>query len=137
MSQELSSTRQSRDSSRKAPPTIIVIFGASGDLTARKLLPGLYNLGFDDLLSEHFHLIGYGRSEMSDEAFRQSMQDAIRKHSRRPLNEEIWGQMSGNLHYHAGPYDAPDSFDRLSKRIGAIESSIGTETQCLFYVSTP
>ena len=137
MSQELSSTRRNRDSSRKAPPTIIVIFGASGDLTARKLLPGLYNLGFDDLLSEDFHLIGYGRSEMSDEAFRQSMGDAIGKHSRRPLNEEIWGQMSGNLHYHAGPYDAPDSFDRLSKRIGAIESSIGTETQCLFYVSTP
>ena len=77
MSQELSSTRQSRDSSRKAPPTIIVIFGASGDLTARKLLPGLYNLGFDDLLSEDFHLIGYGRSEMSDEAFRQNMGDAI------------------------------------------------------------
>ena len=137
MSQELSSTRQSRDSSRKAPPTIIVIFGASGDLTARKLLPGLYNLGFDDLLSDDFHLIGYGRSEMSDEAFRQSMGDAIGKHSRRPLNEEIWGQMSSNLHYHAGPYDAPDSFDRLSQRISAIESSIGTETQCLFYVSTP
>ena len=94
MLQELSSTRQRRDSSRKAPPTIIVIFGASGDLTARKLLPGLYNLGLDGLLSEHFHLIGYGRSELSDEAFRQSMRDAIWKHSRRPLNEEIWGQMS-------------------------------------------
>ena len=137
MSQELSSTRQKRDSSRNAPPTIIVIFGASGDLTARKLLPGLYNLGFDDLLSEHFHLIGYGRSEMSDEAFRQSMGDAIGKHSRRPLNEEIWEPMSGNLHYHAGPYDDPDSFDRLSKRIGKIENSIGIETQCLFYISTP
>ena len=129
--------RKNRDADRKVPPTIIVIFGASGDLTARKLIPGLYNLGLDDLLPKHFHLIGYGRSEVTDECFRQSMRDAIWKHSRRSLNEEIWGQMSGNLHYHVGPYDDPGSYDRLSKRIDEIETSVGSATQCLFYVSTP
>ena len=90
MEQENASFRQGLDSGHKAPPTIIVIFGASGDLTARKLVPALYNLGADGLLPDDFHLIGYGRSELSDEAFCNDMREAIGKFSRRPLDDEIW-----------------------------------------------
>ena len=64
-------------SHRGAAPTVIVIFGASGDLTARKLMPALYNLGVDNLLPADFFFIGYGRSEIADDAFRSSMLEAV------------------------------------------------------------
>ena len=64
-------------SHRGAFPTAIVIFGASGDLTARKLMPALYNLGVDNLLPADFFFIGYGRREMVDDAFRSSMLEAV------------------------------------------------------------
>lgn len=124
-------------STRNMSSTILVIFGASGDLTARKLLPALYNLGVDSLLPEHFHLIGYGRSPMSDDAFRDSMRKAVVEYSRRPLEEGLWSRMAPNLRYHAGPYDDLASFESLAKIIDEIEHAAGCETQCLFYVSTP
>lgn len=125
------------DTARKAPATILVIFGASGDLTARKLAPGLYNLGVDGLLPEDFHLIGYGRSPMSDEAFREAMKQAVAKHSRRPLEEEIWNKLAANFRYHAGSYADADSFAALAKTIEEVEQASDREAQSLFYVSTP
>ena len=70
---------------RGTPPTLVVIFGASGDLCARKLVPAIYNLAVDNLLSADFYLIGYGRKAIADDAFRQETQDDIKKFSRRPL----------------------------------------------------
>ena len=66
---------------RGAPPTIVVIFGASGDLTARKLVPAIFNLGVDNLLPGEFHLIGFGRKPIEDEQFREIMDEAIGEHS--------------------------------------------------------
>ncbi len=122
---------------RGAPPTVVVIFGASGDLTARKLVPAIFNLGVDNLLPSDFRLIGYSRSEMSDDAFRESMDAAIEEHSRRPLNKEIWERARQHTTYHAGGYDDPDSFAELAKKIDKIESDLGREVQRVFYISTP
>lgn len=122
---------------RGAPPTVVVIFGASGDLTARKLVPAIFNLGLDNLLPGDFHLIGYSRSEMSDDAFRQSLDEAIGEHSRRPLNPEVWERVRQNTTYHAGGYDAPESFAALAEKIDTIERGLGREVQRLFYISTP
>ena len=102
---------------RGAPPTVVVIFGASGDLTARKLVPAIFNLGVDNLLPGDFHLIGYGRKPMEDAAFQATMDAAIEEHSRRALNKEIWGRVRQNMHYHAGAYDAPEAFVALAKRL--------------------
>src|SRR3954466_6170929 len=63
---------------RGAPPTVVVIFGASGDLTARKLIPAVYNLGFDGLLPADFFLVGYGRKSIPDDEFRGLAADAIK-----------------------------------------------------------
>ena len=64
---------------RGAPPTVVVIFGASGDLTARKLIPAVYNLAFDNLLPADFFLVGYGRTSIPDEEFRKIAADAIKE----------------------------------------------------------
>ncbi len=122
---------------RGAPPTVVVIFGASGDLTARKLIPAIYNLACDNLLPSDFHLVGYGRSEVPDEEFRKVAREAIGKFSRRPLREEIWKGVDERTGYQAGGYDDPEAFVRLRRRIEAIERESGHEVQALFYVSTP
>jgi len=122
---------------RGAPPTVVVIFGASGDLTARKLIPAVYNLGVDNLLPTDFHLVGYGRKEIPDEEFRRLAADSIREFSRRALVDEVWDRISANTTYVAGGYDELAAFDRLARHLEAIERQVGREVQVLFYISTP
>ena len=122
---------------RGAPPTVIVIFGASGDLTARKLIPAIYNLGHDNLLPPDFHLIGFGRKPVPDEEFRGHAEAAIREFSRRPLAPEFWSRVAARTTYLAGDYDERAAYDRLHERIRQLEAAAGRELQSLFYVSTP
>ncbi len=122
---------------RGAPPTVVVIFGASGDLTARKLIPAVYNLGVDNLLPTDFHLVGYGRKEIPDDEFRTLAADAIKEFSRRELDDEVWGRIAGNTTYVAGGYDDPEAFVRLADHIAKIERQVGRDVQALFYISTP
>lgn len=122
---------------RGAPPTSVVIFGASGDLTARKLIPAVYNLAADNLLPPDFHLIGYGRKKISNEAFRELAVKAIKEFSRRELKADVWERISARTTYIAGGYDDPDAFQRLADHLAAIESEVGRDMQPLFYVSTP
>ena len=109
---------------RGAPPTVVVIFGASGDLTARKLVPAIFNLGVDNLLPGEFHLIGYGRKHIEDDDFRALMDEAIEKHSRRPLNKEIWERVRQNMSYHSGGYDEAAAFVSLAAKIDEIEKGL-------------
>lgn len=122
---------------RGAPPTVVVIFGASGDLTARKLIPAVFNLSYDNLLPADFYLVGYGRKPIPDEEFRGLATDAIKEFSRRELNDVVWGRVAANTSYVAGGYDEPAAFERLALHIDAIEKKIGREVQALFYISTP
>ncbi|MGK0310390.1 MAG: glucose-6-phosphate 1-dehydrogenase, partial [Lentimonas sp.] len=122
---------------RGAPPTVVVIFGASGDLTARKLVPAIFNLCLDNLLPNEFHLVGFGRKPIEDEQFRETMDEAIDKHSRRSLSKEIWERVRQNTTYHNGGYDAEDAFISLAEKIDQIERDLGRAVQRLFYISTP
>ena len=122
---------------RGAPPTVVVIFGASGDLTARKLIPAVYNLGFDNLLPADFYLVGYGRKAIPDDEFRTLAADAIKEYSRRELSQDVWGRIAAHTSYVAGGYDDKPAFDRLAQHIAALEKNIGREVQTLFYISTP
>lgn len=122
---------------RGAPPTVVVIFGASGDLTARKLIPAVYNLSHDNLLPADFYLVGYGRKAIPDEEFRTLASEAIKEFSRRELNSEVWGRVAAHTTYVAGGYDDKPAFDRLAAHIDAIEKKLGREVQRLFYISTP
>ncbi len=122
---------------RGAPPTAVVIFGASGDLTARKLIPAVYNLAADNLLPADFHLVGYGRKEIPDEEFRQLAADAIKEFSRREMNDEVWQRVAERTSYVAGGYDDPAAFEKLAEHLKQIDEKVGREVQPLFYISTP
>ncbi|HET7536898.1 MAG TPA: glucose-6-phosphate dehydrogenase [Candidatus Didemnitutus sp.] len=122
---------------RGSPPTAVVIFGASGDLTARKLIPAIYNLAYDGLLPADFYLIGYGRKPIPDAEFQKLAADAIREFSRRELKEDVWARLAARTIYVSGGYDEKAAFDRLAARIGELEKGIGQQLQALFYISTP
>ena len=83
----------------KPPATLLVIFGASGDLTSRKLIPALCNLAEDQYLPENFIVIGSSRSKLSDDEFRAKVYEGIQKYSRRPISPAVWQRFSENLHY--------------------------------------
>ena len=122
---------------RSIPPTVIVIFGASGDLTSRKLVPALFNLSVDRLLPKRFFLIGYGRKTVSDDDFRSSLKESLAAHSRRPIDETVWEKIAPGVSFHSGSYDNPESFEQLKDKISEIEKEEGEPIQCIFYLSTP
>ncbi|HTO03170.1 MAG TPA: glucose-6-phosphate dehydrogenase [Opitutus sp.] len=122
---------------RGAPPTVVVIFGASGDLTARKLIPAVYNLGYDGLLPADFFLVGYGRKSIPNEEFRALATEAIKEFSRRELDDEVWSRIASQTSYVAGGYDDKAAFDRLAAHISELEKNLGRDVQTLFYISTP
>jgi len=122
---------------RGAPPTAIVIFGASGDLTARKLIPAIYNLAHDGLLPADFYLIGFGRKPIPDEEFQAIAAAAIKEFSRREPSPDVWARLAARTFYVSGGYDERAAYDRLGQRIGGLEKSVGQELQTLFYISTP
>jgi glucose-6-phosphate 1-dehydrogenase len=122
---------------RGAPPTVVVIFGASGDLTARKLIPAVYNLSHDNLLPADFFLVGFGRSPITDDAFRTAALDAVKQFSRREMQPEVWNRIASHTSYVSGGYDDKKAFDNLYQHISTIEKNLGREVQPLFYISTP
>jgi len=122
---------------RGAPPTVVVIFGASGDLTARKLIPAIYNLACDGLLPADFYLVGFGRKPIPDEEFQQVAAGAIREFSRRELTDDVWHRLAPRTLYVSGGYDERAAYDRLAARIDHLEQQIGQPLQPLFYISTP
>ena len=122
---------------RGTPPTVVVIFGASGDLTARKLLPAIYNLAHDNLLPADFHLVGFGRTAVPDAEFRALAAKAVRDFSRREPLPAVLDRLSERLTYVAGGYDEPAAFVRLAAHITEIEKRLGSDVQTLCYISTP
>jgi glucose-6-phosphate 1-dehydrogenase len=122
---------------RGAPPTVVVIFGASGDLTARKLIPAIYNLSCDNLLPPDFFLVGFGRTPVPDEEFRTRAEAAVREFSRRPLDADAWGRVARAAFYLSGGYDERAAFDRLHALIRRLETESGRDLQAVFYISTP
>src|SRR3954454_15456187 len=83
---------------RRPDPCILVIFGASGDLTAKKLMPALYSLALRRLLPENFAIIGAARSEESDDEFRERMKDAVQQHARDEFRDDIWDSLASGMH---------------------------------------
>src|SRR6187455_1974494 len=93
---------------RVPEPAVMVIFGASGDLTHRKLLPALYSLTRDRLLPARFAIIGFARKPMDDQAFRAEMRKACDEFARRrPVDAALWEAFAQHVFYHQGDYDDP------------------------------
>jgi glucose-6-phosphate 1-dehydrogenase len=117
-------------------PTAITIFGATGDLAQRKLLPALYNLAHDGALPERFNLIGTSRSEHSDDEFRELAADAIRKYSRREPDEQVLERLLAEVRYVPGSFDDPTVYTRLGEVLGEFDAEGGDPLNRTFYLST-
>ncbi|HYA00833.1 MAG TPA: glucose-6-phosphate dehydrogenase [Candidatus Binatia bacterium] len=117
------------------PPCALVMFGASGDLTKRKLVPALYALGCDGLLPREFALIGSGRTRLSNEGFREAMREAVSTFARVPFSTASWERFAGALHY--TPMDDDGRLGALSKRLDAIDQGHGTRGNRIFYLAVP
>ncbi len=117
-------------------PTTFVIFGATGDLSRRKLLPAVYNLAHDGALPERLHLIGFSRSAMSDEDFRALAEEAIREHSRREPDEGVLGKLLEGVRYVSGSFDDPEAYERLDRVAGEVDDEVGAPLNRAYYLST-
>ena len=123
--------------SQRAGPCVIVIFGASGDLTKRKLLPSLCNLVASDLLAEDFAIIGVGRREWSDEDFRQQMREAVAKFATQKVDPALWANIEQRLRYCRGGYTDPGTYQTLSAMLAESDAKHHTGGNALFYLSVP
>ncbi len=122
----------------RANPTVVVIFGASGDLTQRKLLPAFFSLYRDGLLPENFAILGVARSDYDDDGFRSKMAEGLKQHSRRKFRSDAtWQDYACMLHYHRGSYDDIETYHALAARLQRIDAGHGTGGNYLFYLSTP
>jgi glucose-6-phosphate 1-dehydrogenase len=115
----------------------IVVFGATGDLTARKLMPALYNLARERLLPGGYSVVGFARRDWSDDHFRATMKDAVAKHSRDPLREDLWESFARRLHYVSGTFDDASAYRRLAERLERQDAAHGAAGNRLFYLATP
>jgi glucose-6-phosphate 1-dehydrogenase len=120
------------------PPCTVVIFGASGDLAARKLLPALYNLEHcgKEAIPPKSAVLGFARREMSVEAFRTKAREAAERYSRLKIEEQSWRRFAQSLDYLPG-LDRPDGFARLKSRLEEIEKTRGLPPNRVYYLSVP
>jgi glucose-6-phosphate 1-dehydrogenase len=118
------------DTTRRAPPGVLVVFGASGDLTSRKLLPALEQLSRRRLLSSAFAVIGVARTHLDDEGFRDLMTSAV------PDAEPGWAEIVKHSSYVAGDYSHPDTFQALKETLAKVEADIGSPGNRTFYLAT-
>ncbi len=116
--------------------TSLVIFGATGDLARRKLLPALYNLAHDGSLPTRFGLIGIARSSMNDAAFRDTAADAVHRFSRRPPNEDVLARLLDDAHYVPGGFDDGHVYESLADILARLDETIGYPMNRCFYLST-
>src|SRR6478672_3725749 len=99
-------------------PCAVVIFGASGDLTRRNLMPALYNLAVSRALPGGFAIVGVARREKTDESFRAEMKDAVGKYSRRkPIDPAIWSDFENGIHYVRGSFEEKDTYASLKSHL--------------------
>lgn len=124
------------DLTRVASPCIMVIFGATGDLTARKLVPALYNLLKDGQLPSHFACVGFARREKSHEQFCQEMHDAVSRFSRTPIDEDLWKAFCKQIFYHRSEFDQDEGYERLSDFLKDLDKRFETRGNRVFYLST-
>ncbi|MBC2644080.1 MULTISPECIES: glucose-6-phosphate dehydrogenase [unclassified Rhodococcus (in: high G+C Gram-positive bacteria)] len=131
--------RDSRDKRlpRIAGPCALVIFGVTGDLARRKLMPAIYDLANRGLLPPGFALVGFARRDWSDEDFGKIVHDAVRDHSRTPFREDVWERLSEGLRFVQGSFDDPAAFQQLASTLETLERERGTGGNHGFYLAIP
>src|SRR5687767_13633921 len=122
---------------RVAGPCVLVLFGVTGDLAKRKLLPAIYDLGNRGLLPPGFSLVGFARRDWANQDFAALTHDAVKEHARTPFREEVWKQLAEGIHFVPGEFSDDGAFDALSMALKEIDETRGTGGNYAFYLSVP
>ena len=123
-------------STRAVPqPCSIVIFGATGDLTHRKLIPALYNLAADGELPPAIAVVGVARRDKRDDEFRKELEEAVRKFSRQNVRDDIWKTFAQSISYHRTEFHDLKGYEALAERLKQIDKERGTRGNRLFYLA--
>ncbi len=122
---------------RIAGPSSLVIFGVTGDLSRKKLMPAVYDLANRGLLPAGFSLVGFARREWKNQDFGKVVKEAVKQYARTPWNESVWKQLSENIRFVSGEFDDDAAFDRLKATIDELDAKVGTNGNHAFYLSIP
>jgi glucose-6-phosphate 1-dehydrogenase len=122
---------------RIAGPCGLVLFGVTGDLARKKLMPAIYDLANRGLLPPGFSLVGFARRDWEDQDFGKVVYDAVKTHARTPFREEVWRQLAEGFRFVPGTFDDPEAFDLLAETVRSLEAERGTGGNHAFYLSIP
>jgi len=122
---------------RVAGPCVLVMFGVTGDLASKKLLPAIYDLANRGLLPPGFSLVGFARRDWADEDFAQLTHDAVKAHARTPFREAVWNQVVEGVRFVPGEFADDEAFDRLARTVADLDAERGTGGSYAFYLSIP
>jgi glucose-6-phosphate 1-dehydrogenase len=122
---------------RRPEPCVLVIFGASGDLTSRKLMPALYALAFRRLLPDNFAIVGAARSPESDDEFRERMKKAVQEHARDEFQHDVWDELAAGMRYVTLDIADEAGEDNLTKVLREVDHDRGTQRNRVYYFAVP
>ncbi len=122
---------------RVAGPCVLILFGVTGDLASKKLLPAIYDLANRGLLPPGFSLVGFARRDWADEDFAQIAHDAVKAHARTPFREEVWTQLSEGVRFVPGEFADDAAFDQLADTVSQLDDERSTGGNYAFYLSVP
>jgi glucose-6-phosphate 1-dehydrogenase len=136
IAEDIAATSNNVGPGRPGDPCIMVIFGASGDLTKRKLIPALYNLAKDNLLSKEFALVGIGRNEVTSEQFRDMIGKEIGEYATTKVDADLWHWLARRIYYLAGDFEDASVYDKLRDLLAQIDKEHGTRGNYFYYLAT-
>lgn len=122
---------------RIAGPSALIIFGVTGDLSRKKLMPAVYDLANRGLLPPGFALVGFARRDWDTQDFAREVHDAVKAHARTPFDEEVWAQLALGIRFVQGEFDDDDAFRRLRDTLQELDETRGTMGNHAFYLSIP
>jgi glucose-6-phosphate 1-dehydrogenase len=123
---------------RRTPdPCVLAIFGASGDLTQRKLFPALYSLAFRRLLPEKFAIVGIARTEETDDGFRERMKEAVQKYSRDEFRDDVWEPLADGMRYLTADFSDSSRVDEIVRTADQLDKERGTAGNRVYYLAIP
>ena len=137
MLQQSTPLEEDSQATKTAGACILVIFGATGDLTARRLIPALYNLFLAGQLPSNFACVGFARRDKDDEIFRQEMHEAVNNFSRtKPINEQVWKEFREKIFYHKSEFHEDEGYEKLNTKLQELDKKLGTKGNRVYYLST-
>jgi glucose-6-phosphate 1-dehydrogenase len=136
MSSDMTAPEAIDSTGHAGPPCVLVIFGAAGDLTKRKLIPALYNLRKSDLLPDEFAVVGVARAVMNDEEFRRRLSDDIKEFATDEVDPDLWQWLQERLYYLSGDFDDDQVFTRLKELLSKVDAERKTLGNYCFYLAT-